>query len=112
MILAVLALGGAILGATTIAGLLMVYEVRQASDLNNSAKAVFAADAGIEWGLYQFFNPSSTNPRPTFGNNATSTTSCYDAGDALLPDCRDEAVSTIRARGSAGNVSRAFELTF
>ena len=52
MILTVLTLGGALLGATTIAGLLMLYQVRQGAYVSNSARALFAADSGIEWGLY------------------------------------------------------------
>ena len=48
MILTVLALGGAVLGATTVAGLLMLYQLRQTSDMANSARAIFAADAGTE----------------------------------------------------------------
>lgn len=54
MVLTVLALGGTLLGLTGIAGLLMVYQIRQATDLANSSKAIFAADAGIEWALYDF----------------------------------------------------------
>src|SRR3989338_10873566 len=55
MLLTVLALSGTILGATTIAGLLMVYQIRQSNDIVNSTKAIFAADAGLEWRLYKFF---------------------------------------------------------
>ena len=50
MLLAVLTLGATMLGATTIAGLLMVYQIRQTTDFENSAKAVFAADAGTRMG--------------------------------------------------------------
>jgi hypothetical protein len=51
MILTVLALGGTILGAATVASLLVVYQIRQSTDLANSARAIFAADTGIEWGF-------------------------------------------------------------
>ncbi|MCL4437655.1 hypothetical protein M1513_01280 [Patescibacteria group bacterium] len=55
MILTVLALGGTILGATAIAGTLMLYQLRQAKDTQSSTEAIYNADAGIECGLYQFF---------------------------------------------------------
>jgi hypothetical protein len=54
MVLTVLSLGGTLLGVTAIAGLLMLFQIRQATDLGNSAKAIFAADTGIEWALFDF----------------------------------------------------------
>ena len=57
MLIAVLTLGGAILGATTLAGLLMLYQIRATTDTENSAKAIFAADAGVNWALYSYFDP-------------------------------------------------------
>lgn len=96
LILTVLALGGALLGATAIAGLLTTYQIRQTTDLANSAKAIFAADAGIEWGLYNFFcslNPAKSCPlsgAPVFTNGAVldvkcttssgGSTNCFNAG--------------------------------
>ncbi len=55
MLLSILALGGAILGATTIAGVLMLYQIRATTDTQNSAKAIFAADAGTEWTLFDYY---------------------------------------------------------
>ena len=55
MILTVLALGGTILGATAIAGTLMLYQLRQAKDTESSTEAIYNSDAGMECGLYQFF---------------------------------------------------------
>jgi hypothetical protein len=52
MLIAVLSLGGAILGATTVAGLLTLYQIRATTDTANSAKAIFAADTGTEWALF------------------------------------------------------------
>ena len=51
MLLTVLVIGGLLLGASAIAGLLMVYQIRQSGDVANSTKAIFAADSGIEWEL-------------------------------------------------------------
>ena len=55
MLIAVLALGGAILGATAVAGLMTLYQIRAATDTANSAKAIFAADAGTEWALFNYY---------------------------------------------------------
>jgi len=78
LLIAVLALGGAILGATSIAGLLMLYQIRATTDTESSAKAIFAADAGVEWALYSFFKPPQA-ALPTFGNGTTLTVTCYDS---------------------------------
>ena len=55
MILTVLIISGTILGATTIAGILMVNQIRQATNAQHSLQALFAADAGLEWELYRSF---------------------------------------------------------
>lgn len=70
--LTVLVLGGSILGASAIAGYLMLLSVRGATDLVGSAKAILAADAGIEWELFRSFKDSN-QPSPVFLNNATFT---------------------------------------
>ena len=55
MILTVLIVSGTILGATTIAGILMLNQIRQATNVEHSLQAIFAADAGLEWELYNNF---------------------------------------------------------
>lgn len=118
MVLTVLALGGTILGATTIAGLLMLYQIRQTTDMANSARAIFAADAGIEKSLYDMFcnkdlgNCPAPNPG-RFGNGATVNAVCYDGTGAAVT-CSDPNVTVkrIRSVGQAGDAARAFETTF
>lgn len=131
MILTVMALGGAILGATTIAGLLMLYQIRQATDLANSGKAIYAADAGIEWTLYNWFcaNDPGKTPCPapnqmvwngkilTLGNSSKAVTNqyCFDMNGAPMVDCTpggSASSTTFKSLGSSGNSSRAFGLTF
>jgi hypothetical protein len=110
MLLAALALGGTILGATTIAGFLTAYQIRQATDFANSAKAVFAADAGTEWALYDFYVDSST-PMVSLGNGTTVSVACSDAsGDET--SCGDPNTAQAVSRGFAGDVARAFQVTF
>lgn len=116
MILTVLALGGAVLGATTIAGLLMLYQIRETTDLANSAKAIYAADAGIEWSLYKWFKDPSP-PAVSFTNRATVliTQSCLDKDGLTIDPCdsASPAVSvTFKSKGTSGNSNRAFGLTF
>lgn len=114
MLLTVLVLGGTILGATTIGGLLVLYQLRQTADLANSTKAVFAADAGIEWGLYEFFkSPAQGFLTPTFSNGATSLTTCYkDAAMSQSADCNASGIIIIVSKGESGNAKRAFKISF
>jgi len=119
MIITILALGGTLLGATTVAGLLTLYQIRNSTDLANSAKAIFAADAGLEWGLYNFScangGSQSVCPLPEildsdFSNSASVRVVCLGSGE-ILP-CTGSAVNGIRSIGSAGGSSRAFEASF
>jgi hypothetical protein len=113
MLLTTLAIGGTLLGATTIAGLLLVYQIRQATDLSNSAKAIYAADAGIEWGLYKYFTDPSVAPIGTLSNRAGVSVTCYNSSTpAVAVDCGSDAMYKIQAKGNVGGVSRAFELEF
>jgi hypothetical protein len=67
MILSVIILGGVLLSAGAIAGLLTVYQIRSSNDAVNSAKAVFAADAGVEiasWCLFKDCSPYDSDNLP------------------------------------------------
>jgi hypothetical protein len=107
MILAVLTLGGAILGITAIAGLLMLYQIRQSTDFQNSAKSIFAADAGVEWALYSYFQPPQGSSS-TFANNAEFDATCYNDLDNPLGTCDDASSSYVISKGSAEDTKRAF----
>lgn len=76
MLLTVVLLSGTVLGTTAIAGLLMTYELRQATLATDSAKAIFAADTGLEWQLYRAFkDPTYARPRLTNGAEFATRTS-------------------------------------
>lgn len=119
MILTILALGGTLLGATTVAGLLTLYQIRNSTDLANSAKAIFAADAGVEWALYNFScaNGGSQNPCPApeegdddFANGSSVKVTCLGGGASM--DCTSSQVNSIKSVGASGGSSRAFEVFF
>ncbi len=117
MILTTLAIGGTILGAATIAGLLIVYQIRATTDLADSAKAVFAADAGIEWQLYNYFigTTSTPNPIPQQPNflsysDIQLTVTCLDDSSVVV-NCDtigNSSATAIKSVGTHGNSSRAF----
>lgn len=101
MLLAILVLGGAILSATAIAGSLMLFQLRQATDIANSAKAVFAADAGLERGLYIIIKASSTCSGACTVGDSLGNRADYEAQV-------DTSLGTVLSRGTAGTARRAF----
>ena len=123
-------LGGALLGITTIAGLLMVYQVRQTNDALLSAKAIFAADAGLEWGLYNYYCATSVaragaqggfapgecpHASKLFTNGASVEVACIDDAGTRHecdPPPPNVLITRIVSVGRAGTASRAFEIEF
>jgi hypothetical protein len=109
MIIAVLSLGGAILGATALAGFLTLYTIRSGTDYRNSAEAIFAADSGVNWILYNFVNSASA-PQPTLSNGVTLNVICYDASGNQLGSCSDPAVTSAFSEGTSNGSRRAFSV--
>lgn len=113
MLLTVLIVSGTILGATTIAGLLMLYELRQATHFGQSLQALFAADTGLEWKLYQQFQDNNYPP-PVMSvdtqsdfvvvGNASSSIQSIGCAGAIIPNAK--------ASRCPRPVTRAFELIF
>lgn len=119
MLLTVLSIGGTILGATALAGLLMLYQIRGATDFTNSAKAIFAADAGTEWAYYSHFNPTSTLTLSSpLSNGSAVVVTCYDESNARLTSCGaiDPATTSFAfyaiSRGTSLNTARAFRVSW
>ena len=113
MLLTVLSIGGTILAVTTVAGLLMLYQIGSATDFTNSAKAVFAADAGTEWALYNFFNPTLTPASPVLSNGSAVSVVCYDVNNAVtscgaISPATTSVASYAISRGTSLNTKRAF----
>lgn len=98
MLLSALLIGGSILAATSVAGYLMLLQIRQSTNIANSGKAITAASSGIDRALYfrnrQFF--SETLSSEYFSNGAEVKINKTD--------------DIITAVGNAGNSYRAFSL--
>jgi hypothetical protein len=128
LLIAVLSLGGAILGATTVAGLLTLYQIRATTDTANSAKAIFAADAGVEWAQFSHYCSNDNPPPtaggrcplvtpgtndyalPTFSNNAMMTVTCYSntATTGATTTCSNASTTSAISTGVANGSERAF----
>ena len=100
MLLTVVLLSGTVLGTTAVAGLLMLYQIRQATLATDSMRAIFAADAGLEWEFYKGTKDGAYK-KPTLSNHAEFETK----NDGI----------TIKSTGYANKrrvVARALEASF
>jgi Tfp pilus assembly protein PilX len=77
-------------------GGMVLYELRAMVNTNESVKALYAAESGIEWQLFKA-NKGNTD-MPVMTNNTT-----YE---------NDSGVGYIRSSGNSGRVNRAIEVSF
>jgi hypothetical protein len=82
MLLSVLIISGAILGTTAIAGLLMLFQVRQATNITLSMQALFAADTGVEWELFKLFKSDVLAENPDLDPKMTNDTCIFTSTDS------------------------------
>lgn len=121
MLLTVLIVSGTIVGATTIAGLLMLYQLRQATNFGQSLQALFAADTGLEWKLYQQFQDADYPPPEMSADTQSSFVVRGDKNTSIISlGCAGAFINneSLAPRSSGGVVgcprpiTRAFELKF
>lgn len=105
MILTVLILGGIIISAAGLIGYLMINNLRQATDIESSVKAIYAADAGREWEMWRVLTPNNFNQInqncPVFHNQAG-----FTIGIGVLADATTS--FQIISAGTAGKDTRAW----
>lgn len=76
-------------------------QLKLSNDISDSAIAIFAADSGIEWQLYQIRREQAV-PQPTMLNGATVTTVVTGAAPNF----------TVKSLGSYKETNRQFEISF
>lgn len=113
MLLSIVIIGTSILVVSIVAGYLMVQRLRFSSNMADSAKAVFAADAGIECELYNIFKAD-----PDIVCNDLS----FDALNALTAKTETiknffinplgETIYYIKSTGTFNKSKRAFYLSY
>jgi len=80
---------------------IVITQLKLAGDINDSVAAIYAADSGVEWQLYQIRNGVSVTA-PAMSNGATLSVTLTGA----YPNF------TIKSLGSYRTVSRQFEVNF
>jgi len=114
MLLTVMLLSSAILGATSLAALLVLFQLRQATDAKASTQAIFAADSGIECVLFERIQSLGMGaPPPDYTNCGETSPRNLDNGASYTVIVTTSGGDTkIKSVGRAGRTSRALEITF
>jgi len=118
MILSIILLGGMLLAASAVAGLLTIFQIRQSNNAVRSTQAIFAADAGLEWATYLCYGQGVCDPdfegdldknlfeaEPIFSNPSASVEVYQYARDA-------KGKVKFSAEGTFGNSIRLLDVTF
>ncbi|MBI2035130.1 MAG: hypothetical protein HYT12_00400 [Candidatus Liptonbacteria bacterium] len=123
MIVTVLILGGVILTASVIAGFLTAGNIRQTTLANDSAKTIFAADAGLERVLYACTKTSACdcdcstgscngNFNATLSNGASYEATYNKIEDPVTSACIFDEIKSVGFSDPTKRVSRALKIKF
>lgn len=114
MILTVLVLSSVVLSLSAIGGYLMLIRLRISSDIGNTMRAIYVADAGLECEAYNHFKNNDVE-----GYCADPARNSFFAGDVDDPArfyyetfYEPVAPSHIRSIGTARNINRSLRLDF
>ncbi len=126
MLLAVTLIGSVVLIFSSISGYFILQRLRMAADFVDSSKAIYAADTGLEWKLYQCFKCGQGGQTFCDINPVTGNCSSNQAVDNLAPSMEDSLTSFIsnvainvvgasttydfKSVGTSNKSHRAFEL--
>ena len=111
MLIIVLILGASVLGVTTIAGYVSLQKIRAATNIIDSTKAIYAADAGIEWCLYNKFGATGDSTFScTLDPNSPQSPFAFSAQPSQTSVEVREDNGVIKSVGNAGSSWRAFGL--
>ena len=109
----VVVLGAVITSVTLIAGLLMSFQIRRSADVTASARAIFAADAGVECMLYHIFNNGEMGKVAEESCNTNGTKENFDNKASFIIRIKEDGlvgVSSFRSTGKFNDAVRTVEI--
>lgn len=113
MILTVLVLSSAVLALSAIGGYMMLVRLRISSDIVNTTKAIYIADAGLECEAYNRFGPNEDGFCNANGRNSfLYTGTVADPGAAYEVTYTDVPSPFILSKGNYRSSGRSFRLDF
>jgi len=114
MILTVLVLSSVVLSLSSIGGYLIFVRLRISSDIGNTMRAIYIADAGLECEVYNHFkNGDVAGYCDDSTRNSFLVGAVDDTARFYYETVYESAVpANIRSVGTARNVNRSFRLDF
>ena len=106
MLLTVMLITSVILSSTAISALLVLFQLRQVSDVKASTQAIFAADSGLECILYE-----KVRGGENYSNCGATGEIKLDNGASYVVISNDTGTS-FKSVGRAGRSARALEIGF
>jgi len=100
LLLTIVIMSVVMLMAALIANIVLT-QLKLSGDIGDSVSAIYAADSGVEWSLYQIRQDASP-PSPYMSNGASISVTV----SGVFPNF------TIKSLGSYRSVKRQFEVTF
>lgn len=105
MLLTVMLLTGVILSTASLAALLVLYQIRQTTDVIASTQAIFAADAGLECALFKKIKEEKSDEQ--VARECSQLTFENKAQVVIVAEAKK-----IKSAGRSRRSARAFEVTF
>lgn len=112
MILTVMVLSSAVLALSAIGGYMMLLRLRINSDIVNTTKAIYVADAGIECEAYNQFQMASIDCNAAPYNAFPHTSGTVDPTASYQVEYSDAPTPYMISRGLYRSSSRSFRLDF
>ncbi|MBU2101677.1 hypothetical protein KKH05_03095 [Patescibacteria group bacterium] len=110
MILSVLLISSAVLAASSLAGSLVLFQLKRTAGAEDSARAIFAADAGMEHALYtRFVTPGACDVNPIEPGDDFFTFKNEDIPVSYIVKFDAECKSA-QSLGLSNRTARAFEI--
>lgn len=116
MLITVMLITSAILSATSISALIILFQLKQVSDIKASTQAIFAADSGLECLLYErvkggevYSNCGKGAADGTGGTEIVLTNDSYPEYRASYTVI-DEGGGLFKSIGRSAKAARAFEI--
>ncbi|AKM78204.1 MAG: hypothetical protein UY31_C0013G0013 [Candidatus Wolfebacteria bacterium GW2011_GWE1_48_7] len=112
MILTVLVLSSAVLALSAIGGYMMLIRLRINSDIVNTTKAIYIADAGLECEAYNQFQLADIDCNDIPYNAFPHTSGVVDPRASYVSEYTAGPPSYMLSKGSYRSASRSFRLGF
>lgn len=120
MILTTFAMGASVIIFSAVVGHFVIQRIRASSNISDSARAIFAADSGLECELYNKFKTPEplinccsvgVNAVNVFDDNRTTVKTENDLGPSCGAGSNPSSIF-IRSVGTSNGFNRAYEASF